>query len=132
MDPPKKKKPKPLYRANDVTSLQRKTYKVEGKDIKKYVKGVKWFYIFKLFLDFSRRLIVDSNEFYRKAELAMSEQDDELSFECFYQYFRIIMCIQKSREYLKDKKYYELMMGKSKVMLTMQELERLSEVLEVR
>lgn len=70
-------------------------------------------------------LIKVSDQFFKKALLAADEQDDELCYESYFQYFTIIIHIQKQPEYKKDNTFYNLLMGPTKTKQAIVELERL-------
>lgn len=77
-------------------------------------------------------LIKDSDELYRKAQGAKSDMDDELSYESFYQYVKIVLHVQKRKEYMDDKKYYNSLVGSIKINSAIQELDRLTDILQKR
>lgn len=77
-------------------------------------------------------LIKDSDEYYKQAQQAKSELDDERRFANLYEYITIILCIQKRSEYKKEKKFYDALMGSARIQASLEDLERLKDALDER
>ena len=106
------KQPIPLYIAKSVAQLQEKA---------ELPKNSKPTLIVKI-----------ASKVYSEALNSYKNGDEEKAYIMFYKYFQVFQFIKKSKEYQKDKTYFDSMMSPKDVKISMSNLEELSESLVKR
>ena len=106
------KQPIPLYIAKSVAQLQEKA---------ELPKSSKPTLIVKI-----------ASKVYSEALNSYKNGDEEKAYIMFYKYFQVFQFIKKSKEYQKDKTYFDSMMSPKDVKISMSNLEELSESLVKR
>lgn len=62
----------------------------------------------------------------------MKDGDHEKAYICFYNFFRLVTNLRKKDEYLKDKDFFDRLMGPNKVRDSIENIEHLQKSLEKR